>query len=55
MAMMKVLVEQFHWHYLAANALAGVVLMLSNFALHSAWTFPARFRRGSPESVSGVP
>jgi putative flippase GtrA len=55
MAMMKVLVEQFHWHYLAANALAGIILMLSNFALHSAWTFPARFRRGSPESVSGVP
>jgi putative flippase GtrA len=55
MAMMKVLVEQFHWHYLAANALAGVVLMLSNFALHSAWTFPARFRRGAAETASEVP
>jgi putative flippase GtrA len=52
---MRVLIERFHWHYLAANALAGVILMLSNFALHSAWTFPARLRRGSAEAASGLP
>lgn len=55
MAMMKLLVERYHWNYLAANALAGVVLMLSNFALHSAWTFPARIRRGTAEAASWLP
>jgi putative flippase GtrA len=45
MAMMKMFVEWLHWHYMAANVLAGALLMLSNFALHSAWTFPARVRK----------